>query len=143
MSSNCRLRGPRRSSDVARDVDVFGGGQGGQQIVLLEHEPHAVLAQLGALGVGHAQQVAAGDVNTSRSRRRQAAQDVKQGGLAGAAGSHDRHELALGHREIDASQRVHLDFAGVKDFLEAVNLNHKERRFNHKKELRWRPAWRP
>jgi hypothetical protein len=50
-------------SDIPRDLDIAARGEGGEEIVFLENESHRGLAELGAFGVGHAEQVASGDPN--------------------------------------------------------------------------------
>ena len=69
-SRNCGIERAVLVRDIAGDLDVVARGQGGQKIVFLENEPDGGFAQLGALGVGHAEQIAAGDVNGARGGRR-------------------------------------------------------------------------
>ena len=49
----------------------------------------------------------------ARRRPVEAAEDVQQGGLAGAGRSDDRHPVAGVNREVDAAQRVHGRIAAV------------------------------
>src|SRR5260370_28114487 len=51
--------------DMPRDFDIVARRQRRQQVVLLEDESDAGLAQLSALAIGHAQKIAAGDVNAA------------------------------------------------------------------------------
>jgi hypothetical protein len=44
-----------------------------------------------------------------------ATEDVHERGLARPGRTHDRHELALGDREVDVVERVHLDGTGAVD----------------------------
>ena len=127
--------------DVARDLDVVARRQRRQQIVLLENEPDGRLAQLGALGVGHAQQIAAGDVDAARGRRRQPAQDVKQRRLAGARRPDDRDELARLNVQIHAAQRMHIHFADTIGLAQPANGDDRLA-ISHTREPRWRPAAR-
>src|SRR5437588_9219007 len=80
------------ASNVTRDCDVVRGGERRQKIVFLKNEAYGGLAELSSLGVGHVGQIAPVYAHTSRGRRHQAAQDMKQGRFTRAAGAYDGHE---------------------------------------------------
>ena len=120
-SRNCGSERAVLMGDIAGDLDVVARRQRRQKIVFLENEPDRGFAQLGALGVGHAEQVAPGDVNGPGGRRSQPADDVKQGRFAGSGRTHNRDEFARLHVQIHASQRMHVHFARMIGFLETAD----------------------
>ena len=53
----------------------------------------------------------------------EAAENIHEGGLAAAAGSHDRNELPALDLHADPAQRMHACFAQVIVFVDIVDLN--------------------
>ncbi len=92
------------AGDVAGDGDVVFRAERRQQIVFLKHEADGFLAQIGALGVGHFEEIAAVDMNGAGGGRREAAENVEQRRFAGAAGTDDGEKFAARDRETDAAQ---------------------------------------
>ena len=115
------LEGP--SGDVADDLDVLLGGEGGEQVVLLEDEADGALAEIVALGVGHVGEVASIDGDAAGGGRGEAAEDVEEGRLAGAGGADDGEELAAGDIHGDAVERIHVDFADGVGLEEVSDLD--------------------
>ena len=63
--------------------------------------------QIGEFGGSQAPEVDATHVHAAGGGPVQAADAVQQGGLAGAGGPRQAHEISLVHREIDTGQGVH------------------------------------
>src|SRR5579871_1043714 len=85
-----------------------------------------------AFAVGHSEEVTPVQMNAAGGGRSQAAEDMKQRGFAGSAGSDDGDELAARHGKIDSAKRVHVGVADVIDLCQALNLNHRP-------GLQWHP----
>jgi hypothetical protein len=66
----------------------------------------------GPAGVGHGEQVPALDQDPAAVDVVQPRQAVQQGGLARAAGAHDRDQLTAADLEVEAGQGLDLDTAG-------------------------------
>ena len=86
--------------DVVRDLDIAHGGEGGQEIEALEDEADAGATEPGALRVGEPGELGAFDRNGAGGGLGEAAEDVEEGGFAGAGRSDDGDELA-GHPRKD------------------------------------------
>src|SRR5262249_3396033 len=80
-------------------------GQFGYELAELEDEAELVPAQRAALGLGHRVDAATGEVDLAGHGRENPGKAVQQRRLARSAGSHDREDLAVGHRETRAAQR--------------------------------------
>ena len=101
----------------------------GEQVVLLEHDPH-LLAHTPSLGVSHPPADAVGaraiperlavEPNFARLVRLEEVDTAQERGLAAAAAADERHHLAVGNVEIDPAQ--HSDSA--ERLLEPANLDH-------------------
>jgi hypothetical protein len=96
-----------------RQLDVLGRGEHRDQVEGLEDEPHGGGPVGRALGVGHREQVLAGDQHPAAVDVVQAGQAVQQGGLARSGWPHDRHHLALVDGEVQVDQGLHLDLPGA------------------------------
>jgi hypothetical protein len=116
-SSNCGSSGPFFVRDMSRAISMLSRAvKRRQQIVFLENEPNGGFAQLGALGVRHPEQIAAGDLNGPGGRRRQPAHDVKQSRFARTRRPDDGYKFARLNVQIHAAQRMHIHFAGMIGF---------------------------
>ncbi len=97
----------------------------GSRLYFWNTKPTVVLRSSVRSASRHREQIAAVDVNGAGGRRREAAQNVKQRRLAGAAGADDRHETRRARPTVHAAQRVHVDLADVIGLREIANLNHR------------------
>ena len=88
------------------ELHVFQYGELGDQVVLLEDEPQHLVADLRLLVVVHGGHIHAPQVVGARGGHVQTADDVHGGGLAGAGGAHDGHELPLVDGEAHPVQGV-------------------------------------
>jgi hypothetical protein len=88
-----------------RKGHVLFGGELGDELAGLEHEPEPVPAQRAAPVVAQGVQPLPAKLHLAFVWDQDARQAVQQGGLAGAAGPHDRDDLALPDPERRAAQR--------------------------------------
>src|ERR1019366_713738 len=84
--------------------------------------------------------LARGAADRSRARRLDPGDDRQQGGLAGAIGTHDRHELAGTHLEAHVCKRLQVSVA-LAEGADAENRAHRSRRDwrSHGSNSMWRP----
>jgi len=114
--------------DEERQRDVLAGGKGGQEVVVLEDDAHAAAAEDGALAVGHGGEAVALDAEFAGGELGEAANEVEEGALAGAAGAHDGGEGAGGHLEVDAVKGDDALVRGVVDLADRPGVKHHGRR---------------
>src|ERR1035438_3202652 len=118
-----RLITVRGGGNSASDVDVALSGERRQQVEFLKDESNFVLAQTGAPGVGERSEIHAIENDAALRGRGQAADDVKQRGLARSGGSHHGDELARSQGKIHGGEAFHLDAAGAVGFVETFDLD--------------------
>ena len=104
-----RVAVPRGELD--REPDVLLGGQRGDQVEELEDEADLLAAEVGELVLREVRDVDAVDDDASVGGRVDAAEEVEERGLARAARSDDRHELAARDAEIDVVEGGDVDLA--------------------------------
>ncbi len=80
--------------EFERQGRVLGGGQARHQVVVLEDVADVAAAQRGQLLLGERRERRALDDDLARGGRVEAPGEVEQGGLAGAGGAHDGHQLS-------------------------------------------------
>jgi len=95
------------------DFDVAHGREGGEKVEALEDEADFGPAHTGALGVGEFGEVGSVDEDRAGGGSGKTAEDVEEGGLAGARGTDDGDELAGGDGEVDIAEGRDLQFAGT------------------------------
>jgi hypothetical protein len=88
LASRHRQRGER-------GLDVLRGGQGRDQVELLEDEAQRVQSEIGERGVSEPFQRLAFEVDRAASRPIKGAEELKERGLPGARWSEDGDELPL------------------------------------------------
>ena len=91
--------------DGQRQGDIFGDGQGVQQVKILKHKAQILPAKPGNLlfvDLGYIRSV---QIDMSRANRINGGNTVEQGGLAGTGRAHDPHEFTLLHRKADVLNR--------------------------------------
>src|SRR5262249_21502118 len=93
-----------------------------EQVEVLEHVADRAASHLRPLRARDAREVDAVDKHLAARRLLEAAGDRQQGALAGAAWTHDRHELAALDGEVDRAERVHLARAGAVDLRYLAQL---------------------
>ena len=121
-------RGALGALDVAvgeRDVEVLGDREVVEQVVLLEDEADVLFVELDALLRLHRVDLVLEQPVFARPVVVEHAEDREQGRLAGARGAHDRHELALGDREVDPAEQEGLAGAGRQGLFDVRELNHR------------------
>ncbi len=89
-----------------RDFNVLAGGQGGDEIVQLEHEANRPGAE--AVFVADLGQILPVDENLPAGRFIQRANHIEQGAFTAAAGTHHGDQFALSDLEVNAVQGVNL-----------------------------------
>ncbi len=103
--------------EVFRDAHV---GRGAAERVLEDAADEA-----GALVLGPAGDVVAGDLDLAVVGEEGARDGVEKGGFARAVHAEDDHELAVGERQVDALEGADfIDGAGVEGLAEAGDLEH-------------------
>ena len=126
-----RLQGPlalaRSGQALAgvehRQFDILQRGGAGQQVEALEDEADLLVADVGQFVAAELRDVDAVERILPPGRPVEAADDVHHGGLAGAAGAHERDELALGDFQRHAAHGVHIHLAGVVGLVDVLELN--------------------
>src|SRR5205807_8520691 len=91
-----------------RQFHVLVGGQHRQQMVELENEADVARPPARQLSFAHLGDELAADPDLAFARPGQAGDQVQQRRLARAAGSHESHELALGHFQAQAFENIDL-----------------------------------
>jgi hypothetical protein len=105
---------PLHTGGKERNRRVFGGGEGGQQIVLLENEPKVFPAKKDALLRPEPFDVFPEKVNLAAGTVEQTGDHRKERGLSAAAWSDEKSRLAETYVEINAAQREHASLAREK-----------------------------
>ena len=80
-------------------------------------------APLGELVGGHVRDFVAGDRDTAMRGNIEAAEEVEQGGLAGAAGAHEGYEIAFVDVEVEALQYLNFFAAAAVGLVQTANLD--------------------
>ena len=117
------VEGDGAGGDVTYDLDVLLGGEGGEQVVLLEDEAYGAFAEVVTLRVGHLREVATVDGDGAGGWRGEAAEDVEEGRLAGAGGADDGEEFTACNLKVDPLQGIDADFADAEGFGERADLD--------------------
>ena len=105
------------------DFDVAHGGERRQEVEALEDEAYFGATHFGALGVGEFGKVNAVDEDRAGGSAGKTAEDVEEGGLAGAGGADDGDELAGRDGEADLAECGDFEFAGAIGFAEVLGEN--------------------
>ena len=100
--------GPRERGQQQRQLHVAEGGEHRDQVVHLEDEPDVARPPGGELRAAQPADLVPGHGDAARAGDVEAAHEVEQRGLAGAAGAHEGHEVALVHAQVHALQDVQL-----------------------------------
>ncbi len=106
-----------------RQLDILEGSEDGNQVVHLKDEADVAGAPFRQFARGHMGDLVAGDGDAAARGDVQAAEKIQQRGLAGTAGTHEGHEFALGHVQIQALEDVDLFAAAAIGFVEVANLD--------------------
>ena len=104
-----------------RHAHIFERGQGGDQVVHLEHEAHGPGAE--TVQIVLPGQIVPVDDHLARGRLVQRADQVEQRRFAAAAGPHHGHKLGLLNAEVHVIQRAHFFAIAAVDFGEAQRLD--------------------
>ena len=103
--------GTAQLGEQQRQFHIFGGGEHGDQVEGLEDEADVLVAPVGELGFVEAGDIHALHMAFAAGRAVHAGNDVEQGGLAGAGGSHERQKLAGRDLKRHVVEGGDLDFA--------------------------------
>ena len=101
---------------------VLQGALPGEQVEALEHKANAVQAHVRKLVVAALGNILALQDVLPRGGAVQAADDIHQGGFAGAGGAHNGHVLPFVHREGDVLEHRHVHFALGVVFVDVLQL---------------------
>jgi hypothetical protein len=115
------IKGLAGGGDVVGELDIGLRGDSGKQVEALEDETNLGATQAGALRVGEAGEVLALNDERAGCGGGEAAEDVEEGGFAGAGGADDGDELAGVDGEVDVAQGFDLEFAGAVGFAEMLS----------------------
>jgi hypothetical protein len=105
-------------------LDVLGGAQDGNEIVELEDETDAVASPRRERALRKLRYVGPRDDHLSGRRPIDAGDQVEERGFAGARRAHQRHELSLGHPQIDAVQDGDLQAVPAVDLPHTDHIDH-------------------
>ena len=100
----------------------------GQQVMELEHEADAAIAELGEPRRVHPRQLFAVEEDRAGGRQIERAEDLQQRRLADAGRADDRDHLARGELEIDGGQHLELDAAVLVDLRQVSHDDVRARR---------------
>src|SRR5262245_48836662 len=98
----------RQVGEQERELHVLERGEHRNQVVHLEDEADVARAPRGQLAGRHVRQLVASDGDTAGRGHVEPAEQIQQGGLAGAARAHERHEVARVDVEVQSLQHVDL-----------------------------------
>ena len=111
------------TSVYQRQLHIFDGGQGGDQVESLEDKADLLIADHAHLVVGQILYQVAVDVILPAGGYIQQTKHIHQGGFTGAGLADNGYELTLVNGQAYAVQRVHLVLAGVVDFINIAYIN--------------------
>ena len=105
-----------------RNLDILPGRGGSQEIIALKNEAEGFASERSQL-IGRKMRclIAQNQIATG-SRAIEAADDIHQGGLAGAGLSHDRDEFAAMNLERHPVQRPHCRAAVLVMFMDVLQF---------------------
>ena len=108
------------AGDEGWDADVLQGGEFGQEVVGLEDEADVLVAEACEVFLFEAADVGVAVAEGAGVGTVEGAEDLEEGGLAGAGGADDGDHLAPGYLERDVAQ----DLQGAIAFVEVEGLDH-------------------
>ena len=103
--------GGGHAGDPRREADVLDRGEFRQQMIRLENETDAVVAEFGQFAFGKPGKILPGEMNFARVRRIQTAHQMEQGAFARAGRAAQREEFAARHVEVHPAQHFECAFA--------------------------------
>ena len=106
-----------------RQLDIFKHGEVADQIEALKDEADLAIANARALRVIQVRHRLAVERVAAFGRRIEQAEDREQRGFAAAGWAGDGDVFALANIEMNARQRVSLDFVGVENLLDAFEFD--------------------
>src|SRR4029077_517903 len=102
----------RPAAKVQRQTDVLEGRERGQQVEELKDEPDLVAPHFRQLVVGQPGKRGAVDADLAGGRAIETADEIEEGGFAGAGRADDRDQLTAGNREGDVVEGDDVALAG-------------------------------
>ena len=114
--------------NVEGNLDIVAGGEGWQQVELLEDEADFTPPQMCPLGVRGVGEVSAVDQHPAGIGLGKSAENIEEGGLAAARRAYNAEKLSLFHLKGDAAHRRNVHFAdaiGLADILDLNNCCHR------------------
>src|SRR5229473_557185 len=121
-----RLRRPARIEK--RQLNIFQGAGAGKQIETLEDETDAAASNHCERGFFQQADIHSAQQVVAAGRFVETAEDIHEGGLAGARRTHDRNELALRYPKAHAVERSYFDITHMVAFVDVANLD----KFRHR-----------
>ena len=114
-------------ADLGRQLHVLQSGEVGNQVIELEHEADIVTAVGGQLPGGIGRDLLVSQKDLSGGEGIHASQNIQQGGLARAAGTHDDTQFSLIDREVGILEGVDIHLphvVGLAHMLKAYKFTH-------------------
>src|SRR5260370_5235373 len=115
--------GFRELGEQKRELDVLESGEDRNKVVHLKDEADVARTPLRELVAGHVSNLVAGNGNAAVRGDVEAAEQIEQGGLAGAAGAHEGDEIAFVDVEIEALQDLDFFAAAAIGFVQTADLD--------------------
>src|SRR6266446_1080822 len=115
--------GSRELGEQKRELDVLESGEHGNEVVHLKDETDVARTPLRELVAGHVSDLVAGHSDAAVRGDVKPAEQIEQGGLAGAAGAHEGDEIAFVDVEIEALQDLDFFAAAAVGFVQTADLN--------------------
>lgn len=97
---------PTLTGDEGRNHHVLDSGELGQQLMELEDEADATVAEVAQLSLRETAHVGAVDGYGAAVGAVEGSDDLEQGGLAGTAGTDDAHHLTFIYMQVDALEHL-------------------------------------
>src|SRR5690606_19411203 len=119
---------PRHALVEQRQLDVLVDVELVEQVEALEDEADVAFAQLGEAVLREARDLAIGEPVAPARRRIDQADDVEQRRFAASGRPHDRDELALLDRQIDARERRGFELLRPIELRDALEADQRRRR---------------
>lgn len=101
------------TGDLVRNLDIAHCGEGGKEVKALKNKAYAGFAKLGAGAVRQWREIDAVDGDRAGGGLGEAAEDVKEGGFAGAGGANDGNELTSLDLEADVAKSRNLNLSSA------------------------------
>src|SRR5579864_107116 len=106
-----------------RKLDVLISRENGNEVIHLENESHVPRPPVRELAPGHMRDFVAVHGDATCGRHVQAAEEVEQGGLAGAAGAHERDKVTLVYIQLKPLEHLNFFSTAAVGFVQAADAD--------------------